>query len=426
VSARDANVLDGVTWTAARTGEALAALADEGGLGTVGADPGRAPDGDPAALRTWLAEAARWRGIDLVEMVAPVADVATMIAHAAPALLRRDAGVIAVLGARGGQATVLAPDGGRRRVPIAALADELVASDAAPLAAEIDELLARTKLEGARRDRARRSMVAMRMRGVEVGGVHALRVPIDADVRRLAATARLARRFAGITALQALGYVLLLVSWWAIGRAALAGRLDSGWLIAWGGLLVTVVAVRGVGLWAMSGVSIDAGALLKQRLLAGALRLDADALRTEGVGRSLGRVFEGTAVEQLALTGGFAALFATLELIATFVVLGAGAGGVVHVALFAATLIAAWILTRRYMVARRAWTSRRLGLTHELIEAMVGHATRLAQEPPDLRHRREDRALATYAGDAATMDRSLTALQALLPRGWVVIGVAGL
>ena len=57
---------------------------------------------------------------------------------------------------------------------------------------------------------------------------------------------------------------------------------------------------------------------------------------------------------------------------------------------------------------------------------MVGHRTRLAQEAPAHWHDGEDQALARYLELARAMDRTAAWLLALVPRGWLLLGLLGL
>ena len=72
------------------------------------------------------------------------------------------------------------------------------------------------------------------------------------------------------------------------------------------------------------------------------------------------------------------------ELAMAAAVLWFGAAGGTHVALLAAGLLAAapvaWIYHRR----RQRWSGARLAMTHDLVERLAGHRTRLAQEAPRL------------------------------------------
>ncbi len=413
---------DALIWPVARAGEVLALLAERGELAPLPVD--LSTPGDD--LEMWLVEAGRWSGIEVAPIAAPPAQVEAMIEGSAPALLRVEAGLIAVLSARRGRATVLTPDGARRRVATATLAEALsapsLASARTAVAAQLDGL----SITGARARRVADALIAARTKGLQIGGVFALRLSPQAPLRRHARAARLGTRFAVVVGAHLGAYLLGLAAWWAIGRGALGGRLDAGWLAAWALLLLTMVVIRTLGTWSVGHISIDAAALIKQRLLTGALRANLDALRAEGVGQSMGRVLEASEVERLTIGGGFLALFAVIELTVSAVVLGIGAGGLLHVAFLLATLAVTTLWVRSYLVRRRAWTARRLAITHELVESMVGHATRLAQQPAAQRHDREDRALLAYTTEAGSMDNRLVALQTLIPRGWLVIAAAGL
>jgi ATP-binding cassette subfamily B protein len=127
-----------------------------------------------------------------------------------------------------------------------------------------------------------------------------------------------------------LEYLLWLAGWWLVGQGILQGRLDRGWLFGWVLLLLTTIPLRQCAIWWQGLVAIAAGRILKLRLLAGALRLQADEIRHQGSGQLLGRVIESQTVESWALSGGFLVLTAAIELIVTAGVLAQGAGGVVH------------------------------------------------------------------------------------------------
>jgi ATP-binding cassette subfamily B protein len=101
-------------------------------------------------------------------------------------------------------------------------------------------------------------------------------------------------------------------------------------------------------------------------------------------------------VESLALSGGFLSVAGLIELLIAAAVLSAGAGGTPHVLLLLGWLILASLLASRYFVQRRSWTDARLAISHDVIEKMVGHRTRLAQQRPADWHEGEDSSLAQY------------------------------
>src|SRR5260370_5144396 len=79
-----------------------------------------------------------------------------------------------------------------------------------------------------------------------------------------------------------------------------------------------------------------------------------------------------------------------------------------------------------YYRRNRRWTDVRLAMTHDLVESMVGHRTRLAQLAPERWHAGEDEALERYLRASKVMDSSTVALTAIVPRGWLVLGLLGL
>jgi ATP-binding cassette subfamily B protein len=74
---------------------------------------------------------------------------------------------------------------------------------------------------------------------------------------------------------------------------------------------------------------------------------------------------------------------------------------------------------------RQRWTEARLGLTHDLVERMVGHRTRLAQEPREHWHDGEDQALERYFALSRETD-GVALVQTLVPGGWLIVGLCGL
>jgi ATP-binding cassette subfamily B protein len=81
------------------------------------------------------------------------------------------------------------------------------------------------------------------------------------------------------------------------------------------------------------------------------------------------------------------------------------------------------VLGWRYARARLTWTDVRFDLTGELLEKMLGHRTRLVQEPPSAWHRREDQTLGEYQGRSRTLDAWATALWSGVPSGWLALGM---
>jgi ATP-binding cassette subfamily B protein len=178
--------------------------------------------------------------------------------------------------------------------------------------------------------------------------------------------------------------------------------------------------------WSQGLLALEIGALLKTRLLAGALRLSPDEVRRRGTGQLLGQVLESQAVESLALGAGALGVMAVLELGIAAVVLSFGAASRVELLLLAGWCALTVGATLRYFGRRGGWTAERITMTHDLVERMLGHRTRLAQQPRARWHDGEDGALERYLRASRAMDADGVRLTALLPRGWLVVGLLGL
>ncbi len=233
-------------------------------------------------------------------------------------------------------------------------------------------------------------------------------------------------RLVGLFALAyAIDYALFVLSWWLLGRSVLETPIDFPFLYAWGLVLASMLPFRMLSTWSAGAIAVSAGELLKKQLLQGAMRLDPDELRLDGAGRNLARVFESEAVETLALRGGLLSLAASIELVVALGIVTLGAGAVLEGALLAAVLLLFGFVARRYFEERRRWTDARLEISHDLVEKMVGHRTRLAQERPDGWHGQEEEALSSYGELSRRADRLYSWIQAL-PRFFLPLGILGL
>jgi ATP-binding cassette subfamily B protein len=273
---------------------------------------------------------------------------------------------------------VLGPDLGVHRLPLLAVRAALCRVLEAPLAAEVDQLLAAVGVPARRQEQAWQAILGERLSAERIGGCWLLRLPASASFGHQMRHARIPQRLLVLVGAHAAQYALWLLSWWVVGQGALQGRLDRGWLVAWALLLLTVAPLHLLVTWAQGWFAIGAGILLKRRLLAGALRLAPEEIRRQGTGQLLGRVIESEAVEALALSGGMLGLVAGLELGLAAAVLGAGAGGGRQALLLLGWVGLTGLIGWRYVRRRRHWTAARLELTHDLVERMVGHRTRLA------------------------------------------------
>ncbi len=390
-------------WPLARLGEGIEALAREAGLHPRlpgGATVPPSSEGiEEGQLGEWIVSVADWLGIEAEPVDCPYPELAGFLVASGPCLIRRPgpagrASYLLLLRSSGRHARLLAPDSAVLRVPVEALRSELSEPLEAGVAESVDQFLGRIDIPARRRARARSALLDERLSQGYVGGCWLLRLRPGARFSRQAQAAGLPGLALGFAGAKLVERLLWVASWWVIGRGALLGRLDWGWLLAWALIVLTMIPFRLAATWSQGLLAVRAGSLLKRRLLHGALSLDPDEIRHQGAGHHLGRVIESEAVEP-------------------------------HVLLLLGWLVLASLLARRYFVQRRSWTDARLAISHDVIEKMVGHRTRLAQQRPTDWHEGEDSALAHYLELSERMDRTAARIS-LLPRGWLAVSLLGL
>jgi ATP-binding cassette subfamily B protein len=386
-------------------------------------------------LSQWIESAAGWLGLEAEPSALPYEGLERLIENAGPAVLQlpaNDAAKFLFLLPRStpprrrGRISVLAPDLRTVTVRLNVIRSLLCGGLEGAVAPEVDHLLDEAGIPESRRGAARAALLLERLRGKDVGGCWLLRQSPGAPFWSQITRAQLPRRMGMLLVAHAAEYFLLIVSWWLIGRTALSGHLDHGWLLAWALILLTLVPFRVLSTWLQGVLAINGGILFKQRLLFGALRLRPEEIRHKGVGQFLGEVMESEAVESLALSVGFQGLTAAVELLAAEFVLSRGVGRGLELILLPAWFALTLLMGVRYFRQRQRWTETRLSMTNDLTERMVGHRTRLAQEARANWHDGEDEALEQYLEMSKKMDGAAAVLMALAPRGWLLLAMLGL
>jgi ATP-binding cassette subfamily B protein len=419
-------------WPLARLGEGLEALARASGL----APQAVAELRPPAHLATDLGLATRWLdwaaarlGLEVEPVDTTVPDVEALLQSAGPALLPwADAdggmGFLLLLQSRHGAARLIGPDLRVRRCALSLLRGALTWRHEAPLLPEVESLLRQADVPRRREAAVRCALLRDRLAGVRITPWWLVRLPASAPTRAQAWQARLPQQLASMVLVFALLYALEIGAWALMGEGVLSGRLDLGWLAAWLLLLATTLPLQIWGSRLNAVFALRVASLLKARLLAGALRMDVDQVRRQGVGALLGRVIESQALESLVVGGGLSILVAMIELCFAAGVLSLGAAAGPHLAVLAVWFAMTVALCSRFGRRLKVWTLSRLAMTHELIEQMVGHRTRLAQERTGRRDAQEDAALQGYLHDAQALDRAALPLQAGLASAWILVALA--
>ena len=431
--------LENLCWPAAQLGDAFGELARRSGL-LEASDDRRHPAApsigidqfvnNPQALAHWVETSAEWLGLEAERMKVLYGEVGRLLSTAGPFIIRSSgegaARFLAVLRGSRRKVYVIAPDRQVHQISMDSARALISRALDAPLQASVSELLQEAGVSPRRKAGVCSAILNDALGAFEVGECWLLRLPPGSSFWRQASLSHLPARVIILIFAQVIQYLLLLASWWVIGSGALRGHLDSGWLLAWLLLLLTMIPFRLLVAWVQGMISIGTGGLLKQRLLYGALRFDAERIRQEGSGQLLGRVIESAAVEALAIGGGFTGLAAVIEIGLAGLVLSKGAAGATHLLLLVGWVGIALLLSLRYFKHRNLWTQTRLVMTNDLVERMVGHRTRLAQQARGHWHEGEDQALSQYYDLSKSMDRANVLLTSLIPRGWLLLGLAGL
>lgn len=419
--------LGDATWPLDRLGEAMGLLAAEvGGLPRGVPDP-RFVDPTPAVVGRWVEDTAAWLGLEAESVHVTGAELELFVREVGPALLlvgQSERRILVIRRRRGAHVRVLRPDHREIGVPVDDVVDAILETLEPAVHLAIDRLLVAANLPG--NTKVRRTLLRNRIAGFPIAGGWLLRLPPSAPFLAQLQEIWVVPRLVWLTVGQLSAWFLAILAWWTIGRGALSGQLDAGWLTAWALLTLSSVPLHAALVRAEGRIALDVGARLKQRLLLGALRLQPEEVRHQGMGQLLGRVIESEAVEAAATTGALFSAFAVLELGMSAAVLAAGAGGWTHALLLVAWSLLALGFAGAYARRRSEWSDVRLSMTNALVESLMGHRTRLAQEHPDRWHVDEDAALARYVSASGTLDRAGVTLSALVPSGWVVVGLLGL
>jgi ATP-binding cassette subfamily B protein len=442
--ARGSTDLHTLSWPASRLGEAVEHLARKSNLSSrlveAPTPPANLRQADDETLGRWIDAVAGRLGIEAEPTESSYNEVGRLVRGAGPAILRLpddfarrasspDADqprFLALLKSRWGRVSVLGPDLSVRRLRPDVIREALCYEFEAPWTEYMDQLLTAVGVPAGRRERARAAMLGEQLSSAQVGGCWLLRLTPGASLWGQVRRAHLPRPLLVLMGTHIVQQVLSLFAWWVIGRGALEGHFEWAWLVAWALILFTTIPFQLLMADAQSRFAIGIGGLFKQRLLFGTLQLEPEEIRHQGAGQFLGRVMESGAVELLGLAGGFTALVAVIELLMAAGVLALGVGGWPHALLLLIWTAFAVLIGWRYLQRGRAGTDAYREMTNDLVERMVGHRTRLAQEDREHWHAEEDQVLDHYLRLSERLDRTGIQLDALIPRGWLILGLAGI
>ncbi len=369
-------------------------------------------------------------GIEAESVESPYADIEQMIARAGPALIRiPGAGppqFLAILKGGPRRLSVIAPDLSVRRVSLKAVRKVLTDDLEAPLTRLIDQYLVRAGVPEDRRERARQSFLREQLGSERIRGCWLLRLSPGADFLKQILHARLPRHLAMTVGVHILGQLLMFCGWWIIGQSVFKGSFEWVWLSAWALISFTGIPLQLVGIRAGTFLSVGFSALVKNRLLYGTLKLEPDEIRHQGAGQFLGRVMESESLDAMVLGSVFAAGIAGIDLMIAAAVLSEGVGGPYHSLVLLCWCIITFFMCWRFYRPARELVATYREMTNDLVERMVAHRTRLAQEDHSRWHDDEDQILNRYLELAGQQDSIGIQLNAVISRGWLIAGLSGI
>ncbi len=419
--------LSHLLWPVDRLPDALEQVAIRAGYGV---RPGELGTHDPAVepSRIWMFALAGRLGVELEPVTPRYRELPAFVERSAPGVLqiRRNGRpfYLVLLGRRWNKVRLLTRDGAVASVDASAVLALVRQEKQARVAAEIDQLLTGVETSGRAGERVRAKLLLQRLGQEELRTCWIMRPRRTARARTLLGD--IPALIAGILVNHMLLSLVLAASFWILGRAALQAHLETGWFEGWIAVVACAVPLRLLEVWWQGLFSIRIGTLLKQQLLTGILKLTPDEIRLDGIGKHFGRVAESEVVELLTLGGALLAVLSLVDLILAAIILALGAGGWLHVAVLAAWVLVAFVLAARHYKTQRRWSLARIDITHDLLERMLGHRTRLAQLPLERWHDGEDRRLADYCETSRVMDQRIMQLSALLRDGWLVLALVTL
>lgn len=327
-----------------------------------------------------IARAKGWTAVEGEAVLIRDSDLAAL----GPSLIIRGDELHAVLATNGRRARVLTPDGERTSIPLSALATS----------------------------------------NEQPATIHVLRPPID-DAKAIIRDTGIVRGSISFAVSQLAQTLLLMGSWWILGLIAFGTGPHAGLFLLWLLVSLTMLPLRWFGTAAGRTAALETGALLKRRLLAGALKLEPDEVHGRGMGSFLAHVMEASSIENLGSHAATIGLTGIVTAIGTLVALSLGAGGVLHTLLFLLFVVIAGAITVRFYSVRDGWTEGRFALTGRIVENLAGHRTRLVQKAPETRTEGEDALLADYIAREEALNRTALALD-MLRRAWPWVGLAGI
>jgi ATP-binding cassette subfamily B protein len=425
------------TWSVSRLGDLIENLAKKSKLCSPGANLPAASENllelDQSAISRWIEVAAGYLGLETEMLDASYLEMENLLRSGGPLILQLprtnpDSGgrLVALVGASHNRVLILCTDLRVRRRKLEALRAILCAPFEIPYIESIEELIADAQVPPEKQLRARQAILDEQLGSIRIQVGWLLRLSPGSKLSSQLGHGGVLSPIFILIGMYVLQQFLTILSWFVIGQGIFQGNFDMGWLIAWVILLLATIPLQLIVSDREAELSLAAGALFKQRLLYGILKLEPEEIRHQGMGQFLGRVMESEAVEMLVLSGGFTAFLSIIELFLAGIILAKGAGGSLQAVELGVWMLITTAFLWRYYAGSREWSKSYRDMTNDLVESLVGHRTRLAQEDHEQWHVREDQSLDQYLTLSERMDDTGIHLNSTVRRGWILIGLAGI
>ncbi len=421
----DADWYDRLFWRPEQLPQAIGDLAHQAGMSGATDKPHGRVTGDEQRLEGELAAIAGSLNCDLASVSVRYGELADFLQQAAPLIIKLSGQrFVLVIRAVVGRVQIWTP-GGRRWLSC----DRLVRGLRFPLEKDqrprLNKLVNDLGLPCGQRESMVRTLLLDQLSERHLTGFWLLRsAPGSSLVRQLRQNGFFSH-LAGFAGIFFLAQGVFVGSWLVIGQMAMNGYVNDGWLTCWSLLLLTWVVLQCFGVWIQNILAIKLGCLLKRRLLYGILQLQPEQIHHKGAGRFMGVAMEAAdSLEGFAAGGGFNAVVALFQCLTAGLLLLLGRVWLLLLLLGLWLLVVLWLL-RRYISNTRQWLAIYQRMSTDLVERMVGHRTRLAQEDPAHWHDEEDRQLARYGVCSGNLDRIAVNMK-MLSRGWMSTAGGGL
>jgi ATP-binding cassette subfamily B protein len=385
---------------------------------------------------SWLENTGEQLGLEIVEVETAYQDQEKLLLQAAPALLllpqtdegdeeeRQPAGFVLLVARKAKKLCLLGQKGGLHSLPVHQLRDILVRELEAPLEPMIHTIVEQVNIQEHKRDKVQRALLREYLSVARVGGCWMLRLPPGASFIRQLFRARFPGKLVGLLSATLIERLLILLASFLIGTTILQGSVDLSDFQLWALLLLAVIPVHVLALQLKNRLSLDFGMLLRSRLLYGILQLRPEEIQHQGSGYFVGTVQEIEQLEAMGMSSAFMTATSFIEVLLAVIVLMLGAGGLLHGMLLVlwtgAILLLGWI----YYLRMRDWLIHSRVMTCDLVERMVGHRTRLAQEQPEQFHELEDQLLSRYTVLSERLDSMEVIMKSAAGRrGWLPVSL---